>query len=289
MSDRKEELEYQLRRLHREKVEQTLEEIHSELKTFYEDQAETSSNRRRENIYVLFAIAMIGGFITLLPPSSITIGTPYIYGFGIVATMALLFLLIKINTAAFSSGRHRIDKISEYGFVFSLNTTVLLVASLAIVNILDIGAQTLGAVAGVSTSFILSFIYIAYTSRRQEEEVISVAHSWYDKIHSELIEDTVENIKKLDEAESETRQRDVFEIVATQFEYCSHIYDDSSKLEPISNELNDLENTSEEMIEVLQEEFEKTVEYVEDKGSDEGPLTEKREKIREEYESILDK
>lgn len=65
MTDAKKELEFKLQKLHQTKVEQELEEIRQELSDYHKRQEIISIKRRPKNVYVLFALAMIGAFFHL--------------------------------------------------------------------------------------------------------------------------------------------------------------------------------------------------------------------------------
>lgn len=177
MTDAKKELEFKLQKLHQTKVEQELEEIRQELSDYHKRQEIISIKRRRENVYVLFALAMIGAFFSLVPRSPIIIDTPFLIGFGIFTLASVVFLIVKVNMLAISQSPYisdidkKIDIYSEYTFAFSINGSLLLIAAVSIINIFDIQVSPIiSGIVSFLSSLISAFI-IYYFSKYINQEV----------------------------------------------------------------------------------------------------------------------
>lgn len=113
----REAIEQRIQELHRQKLEKDLENI-GELFRQYTNQAETTTQkRRRENIYVLFALGIVGAFFSVISGNEIFRSQSILFGFGVFAVAALIFLLIKMNTVALSdrsSSQHPVNKWDSY-------------------------------------------------------------------------------------------------------------------------------------------------------------------------------
>jgi hypothetical protein len=95
MSNEKEKLEYKIEKSHRKKLQQKLDDIEKELSENRITQQKITTKRRRENIYVLFALAIIGGFLSITQRSSVVLEPQFIGAFGIFAIASSIFIIIK--------------------------------------------------------------------------------------------------------------------------------------------------------------------------------------------------
>lgn len=297
MSGRKEYIEYQLKKFHREKLEQELEGIRKELSDYYKNQEEISIKRRRENIYVLFALGIIGAFFTIIPRSSISIDMPFLIGFGVFVFASVLFLIIKINTVALSDSPaldgngSKIDNYSEYLFAFSINGSIILVMAVAIVNIFNIQTDSL---ASSSISFItivasgISVVFFrAYIAHRKEQQRRERIKSQSEEIREEMLEEMISGFDDLRNADDKKRELEIFNELSFKIEHARNEFASFEELEPISEELDDLEGVSDEVSDILRQKFSETRESLRDEKPEEESLEAKKEKLQEEYEELV--
>lgn len=294
MSGSKEKLEYELQKLHQEKVETELEEISQELSNYYRRQERTHTKKRRENIYVLFAIAIIGAFFSLIPRSSISVDRQFLIGFGVFALTSLVFLIIKINTVALSdsfSKSNRVDNFSEYLFAFSINGILILISAIAVVSIFDIQVSqimsgSISLITGI-TSLLMVLLW-RYQKQQARREMIMNQIKENSKEHrQELLEEIKSQFKKLRSAETRKEKLIQFNELVSKIELAKSEFINKESIEEMSEEMDDIDNISDDMYDILQEEFEKAKEALQDDESEDENVEEQRERLRKEYEEIL--
>jgi hypothetical protein len=297
MSGRKEYIEYQLEKIHRAKLEQELGGIRNELSEYYSRREEISVKRRRENIYVLFALAIIGAFFTIIPRSSISIDTPFLIGFGVFVLASVLFLIIKINTVALSeytaSGENsgKIDNYSEYIFAFSINGSLLLVIAVAIVNVFNIQVSSLVS-SGVSIvagllSVLTAMLSQILTEKRKKQRRRQRMKDKSEEIREELSEEMISGFQNLREAENRKEELEIFNELSSLIKQSRHEFANVEELAPVSKELDDLEGVSDEISDILRETFSETQEELEDEKPEDESLEEKKRQLQEEYERMI--
>ena len=293
MSGRKEYIEYKLQKLHQEKLEQELEGIRSELSDYYTAQEQISIKRRRENIYVLFAIGIIGAFFTIVPRSSITIDSSFLLVFGIFVFTSALFLIIKINTVALTEsstvGGNGMDNILEYLFAFSINGSIILVIAVGLINLFEIQLDDIMSNGIAILTLIISTltVYLLQVSkRRQIKRHNKNLTADREQSREELLNEIISNFNELRQAEGEKEQLEIFNELSFKIDQAEHEFATADEVKPISNELENLEGIPDNIAEVLREKFSETQESLRDENPEEESLEAKKAALQEEYEEL---
>jgi hypothetical protein len=294
MSNEKEKLEYKIEKSHRKKLQQKLDDIEKELSENRITQQKITTKRRRENIYVLFALAIIGGFLSITQRSSVVLEPQFIGAFGIFAIASSIFIMIKINTVAFSnvsfSEGNNIDDYADYLFIFSINGIFLLAIAIAIVNTLNIGVSDvqpvvipllISIISGV-LSF-LTQLQIKRKRRKNMEERITTR----EEIKQELIDDIISEIEKLRKADDQQDELNKFPQLALYIEQCRHEFTKPEDFDPIFEEIDDLESLSDGLEDSIRQNFTEAKEYVRNKVMENASIDEKQKRLEEEYEDII--
>lgn len=294
MSERKEKLKYQLQKLHRDKLEQELEAINEELSEYYQSQQKESIKRRRENIYVLFALAIIGGFFSLIPRTSYTINTSFIIGFGVFASASLLFLIIKINTIAltkYTTKRSKLDNYSEYLFAFSINGILLLGGAVTLVNVFNIQTDeiystfVLVLLPGLTSFMITLYKYVTDERKRKQRRIERMERS--ESIREEMLDELSSKIEDIQEVDDQKRELELFHELTEGIEHAKDEFVKRERLEPIAKEMEDIEGVSDHITEVLREKLQETQKSLRSQDVDEESIEEKKDRLREEYEEMV--
>lgn len=251
-------------------------------------------SREGVNIYVLFALAIIGAFFSIISRSSFKIDTIFLIGFGVFASASLFFLIIKMNTVALTaptSGKSKIDNYSEYLFSFSINGSLLLGGVVTLINIFNIQLNTfVPSIIPVAIAMIVSFLISSLTylqdKRSQQKRRIRIRMK-SEEIREEMLDEMTSGFEELRQADDGKEELKIFNELVDGLEQARDEFPDVERLEPIEEELEDLEKVPDEMAEVLRETFEETQSILSDEESNELTLEERREQLQEEYEEIL--
>lgn len=294
MSNEKEKLEYKIEKSHRKKLQQKLDDIEKELSENRITQQKITTKRRRENIYVLFALAIIGGFLSITQRSSVVLEPQFIGAFGIFAIASSIFIILKINTVAFSnvsfSEGNNIDDYADYLFIFSINGIFLLAIAIAVVNTLNIGVSDvqpvvipllISIISGV-LSF-LTQLQIKRKRRKNMEERITTR----EEIKQELMDDIISEIEKLRKADDQQDELNKFPQLALYIEQCRHEFTKPEDFDPIFEEIDDLESVSDGLEDSIRQNFTEAKEYVHNKVMENASIDEKQKRLEEEYEDII--
>jgi len=213
--DKKDNIKFELERIHRERVETELEAIRKSFSNYAESNEERSRKRRAENIYILVALGIIGGYLSY--NSNLVLETIY-QQIGLAFTVAsAVFILIKVITVRISdipdeTVGNRLDDIVDVAFA-AVITGVFVFGSIgAIVTIFDVQSKFLGN--GVAV--IITGITMLAQLFRLQGSYINDQTKTTDEIYDDLIEklfrlpesssieedseEIVEHVRKLSEA-----------------------------------------------------------------------------------------
>jgi len=294
MSNKKEKLEYKIEKLHRKKLQQKLDDIEKELSENRITQQKITTKRRRENIYVLFALAIIGGFLSITQRSSVVLEPQFIGAFGIFAIASSIFIILKINTVAFSdtsfAEETNIDDYTDYLFIFSINGIFLLAIAIAVVNTLNIGVSDVQPVviplfvsifSGILSSLIRARI------KRKERKNMMKRTTTREEIKEELVEKIISEIEKLRKADDQQDELNKFPQLALYIEQCRHEFTKPEDFDPIFKEIEDLETVSDGLNDSIRQKFTESKEYVRSKVMEKAGIDEKQKRLEEEYEDIV--
>lgn len=153
---------YELERLHREKMEVELKRTREELRRHTESSKEKTQRRRRENIYVLFALGIIGGFFTLYP--NFNVNTTFDYFAAFFVSVSFVFLFLKIHTIGVSDFQsegavNKIDYFADYLFLLSITGIIFVGPSIVLLDALDINLDIGSEVRASTLMLVISIIF----------------------------------------------------------------------------------------------------------------------------------
>lgn len=296
MSNEKEKLEYKIKKLHRKNLQQKLDNIEKELSENRITQQEITTKRRRENIYVLFALAIIGGFFSITRQSSVVLEPQFITAFGIFAIASSVFIILKINTVAFSdvsfideNGR-TIDDYTDYLFIFSINGIFLLAVAIAAVNAFNIGISEIRPLAITTLVSVISAVLSVLTrlwQQKREHAKLRGKIDTREEIKKELVEDILSEIEKLRNADNQQEELNKFPQLALYIQQCRHDFTEPDDFDPIFEEIEEIDSVSEGLEDSIIQNFTEAREYVRDKVMQEASIDEKQKRLEEEYENII--
>jgi hypothetical protein len=297
MSDEKEELEYKIEKLHRKKVQGKLDEIKKELSESRVNQQKIATKRRRENIYVLFSLAIIGGFLSITSRNSIVLDPVFIRTFAFFTVISLVFIIIKINTVALSNvsyiedNEKSLDDYIDYLFTFSINGVFILITFATAVDSFNIGisqVESIGLLIGTAIiSAVISLIFGYFRHRQKQLYNLSAEMGKNrEEIKEELTEDIIseiENLKNTDDMQEEINE---FKDLAIYIEQSGREFTEPEDFDPIFEELDNLDLISDELEESIRQSFTEKRENIRDKVMQEANMDERIERIEEEYEKM---
>lgn len=293
MSNKKEELEYKIEKLHREKVQKELEEIRKSLSLSQKKQERISNKRRRENIYVLFALAIIGGFFSITGESSILVEPPLIFGFAIFVIASFVFVFIKINTVAFADmsfteeRNNNFDDYADYIFAFSINGVFLLALSIFVINTLNINIDAASPIVFTLVitliSAIISYLLQNVVVRRAKERASNLGYS-QEEIKKELTEEIIQGINELKNASGQQEELNAFSELSIPMDACRDEFTKPEDFDPIMDELENLNSVSEEIRDSLKQNFSEAQEEARNKLIEQESLEQKITRFEKEYE-----
>lgn len=294
MSKEKEKLEYKIEKLHRKKLQQKLDDIEKELSQSRIKQQKITTKRRRENIYVLFALAIIGGFLSITQRSSVVLEPQFIGAFGIFAIASSIFIILKINTvafldASFAEGKN-IDDYTDYLFIFSINGIFLLAIAIAVVNTLNIGVSDVQPVVIPLLISIISGILSFLTQiqrKRKERKNMRERVSTREEIKEKLVDHILSEIENLRKADDQQDELNKFPQLALYIEQCRHEFTKPEDFDPIFEEIEDLKSVSDGLEDSIRQNFTEAKEYVHDKVMEKASIDEKQKRLEKEYEDII--
>jgi hypothetical protein len=295
MSDDEEKLKYQLEKYRQKKLQQELEEIRKFLNDYREKQEKNKNKRRRENIYVLFALAIIGGFLTVIRSNSTLKSPSFVAAFTIFAATSLIFVFLKINTvtiaesSTFDDRFDRINELPDYLFVFSLNGIILMFAAyfaLTTLNI-DITAAPSNVFAvGVGIgSTIITYLFEIYKEKRKKK-IQKDKRNTPEEIKEEIRENIISGVKNIENASSQKEEMDEFSNISIILEKIKYEFDEPEDVDPILEEIEELESVSDGIADSLEESVTKARKEIRDKAIKKATIEEKIERIEQEYEQI---
>lgn len=280
-------IKFELKRIHRKRVETELEAIREAFSEYTELNEERSRKRRSENIYILVALGIIGGYLTYNPDLALDSIYQVI---GLAFTVAsAIFVLIKVITVRMAdipsnTNWNKFDNIVDGGFAVVI-TGVFAFGSLgAIVSIFNL--QTVGIIQPIT--IILPLIAMVIQMMKLSEIFSETQTKSADELYDEIIEELfhlpessninddakqiIDLVKKFSEAGAITSQ-------------IQDIQDKVSKIEGIPNqEQNYMEGKIEEIIEEKEKAEKSEEELRAEKIADlEEQREEYHEEIRERY------
>lgn len=297
MTRRQRELEYQLEKLHRDKMEQSLEQIRNDFSRYYRTRERQGLRRRRENIYVLFAIGVIGGFVTLTPPELLQIITNFSFGVTVFALASFVFLIVKLNTVTFLGIRpskgiaETIDKVAGYLFAFSINGSILLIASAFVISTIGV-TQTDELTQNLTyllmiVATVMTFLF-RFVSIQRVDELDESREEFHKEVVEELNEDTIDSLVSLKNTSDGEKRLRLYSTIIHNLRGIESEFKNIDEFEPIEEEFKNLDGVPDDMAAVLTERFEETRNELEKRSpSDELSLEEQREELRAEYEKLL--
>lgn len=299
MSDEKEKLEYKIKKTHRKKLQQKLGEIQKELSESQATQQKMATKRRRENIYVLFALAIIGGFLSITPDSSAVIDPLFVRTFGIFALASVIFIIIKINTVALydisyiKESEKNLDDYADYLFIFSINGIFILITFATAVDTLDIEISQVQPYAFFLVvtliSAILSLIVGYYRNKKRRKELSRLSEYVHtsEEAKQELQENIISGIKNIGNANTKQEEINEFGEIAPYIQQSRNKFFEPEDYKPILEELDDLELESDELENSIRESLVEARNYVRNKVMQEASIDEKQQRFEEKYENMV--
>lgn len=298
MSSREDELEYKLEKVHREIIEEKLGQINQNLSEYYEYRNEMAQRRRRENIYVLLAVGIVGAFFSVLPKDTFTISGTFLIGFGIFASASFLFLLFKLNTIAIPASEDseitsgKLNTYADYIFAFSINGSVVLVGIIIMINLYEISLTqlqtsiTTGAtgIIAILAGYMQRFIFEYWEKRKKRERI--------DRIKNEIPNQIEQSFTELAQVDEQKKRLEKMHKILSQLD---HLSDELSDSEIFIDLLESLDNTpgiTDDIQEVVQARLEEIIEEkTKDKPTEtedeEESLKEVKNRLQNEYEQLL--
>ncbi|WP_440005291.1 hypothetical protein [Halomicrococcus sp. SG-WS-1] len=283
---KKDYLDYQLSRIHREKIEDELDQIRLSIQQYFESSQERSQKRRQENVYVLVALGIISGFLTYYPKFNIG-SSP----FGLVATGSAIasafFLFIKLNTVGNSPREGRLDKIADVAFRVAASGIFVIGVGAILVTTFSEQISQIPTVAAQILTLILT--------------VLMTAFSWYNKMKQisdtpvtfNAVQDAMFSLASNDEEGDTQSLEDLIQMIE---EYKKHASTEESlvklkqraeQIEGFSNsQMKEITETLDDLIEEKSKET-KTEEELREMRMAE--LDEERESYRERVQELMEK
>jgi hypothetical protein len=158
----RDQAKFELERIHREKLENEISLIREDLNNYISYSEERQRKRRIENIYILTALGIVGGYFSFNPDLEVSSTFQIVaLGFAAAASAFLLIKLITVRLGRFQkeSTWSSIDNYADNIFpglvisVFVLGSVSILISiyTIPLNQISEIGVSFLSLVAGVFT------------------------------------------------------------------------------------------------------------------------------------------
>jgi len=297
MSDSKEKLKYQLEKFRQKKLQQELEEIRNILSNSQRKREQISNKRRHENIYILFALAIIGGFLTILQQSSVLQSSAFVAAFAVFASTSSLFVFLKINTVAFAEPSFypgarigNIDDYADYIFVYSINGIFILFSAFIVVNALEIDINTASTLVFTLIIGVVSIIFTYATEHYKQmkrEDLKNREKKKSEEFKKELIEEVISNINEMKKADNRKEELDIYlNKLSKRLHACQNEFTEPEDFDPIFEELDDLEDLSDEVADSLVDSFDRSKETIRNRVIERATIEEKIERIEQDYEKV---
>lgn len=194
--DERKLVKFELERIHRERVETELEALREHFSSYADLKEKRSRKRRSENIYILVALGIIGGYLSYNP--NLVLDTVYqLIGLAFIVASGT-FILVKVITVRAAdidqeSGWNKFDNIVDASFA-AIISGVFVFGSLA----------ALFSIYNIETSFLLEIATLTITS------AVTIVQAWamygrYNNRHTkspnEIHDELVEKLFRLPDAD----------------------------------------------------------------------------------------
>jgi len=292
MNKSREELEQELTRLHRERIEKELDEIKSTMASYTDSSRKRSYRKRRENIYVLLAIGVIGGFFTVAPRELFQVNQTVYLGGVVFVFASILFLFLKLNSVALANPQKtgvelvsKFDSSIDYLFVFSINGIIILFMSNLALNYFEIELADIGQIGMLLISSLLALLSTLRVFLRQRKRRKEFMKEQFDYMESNELKSKIRD-KFFELAETDSSEEEIINSLAEMLDDYKEYANQPDSLHQLKDEIEKIDGISSGVRTSIKEMFENAIQDMNDKMEQEKSIEEIQKEKRKELEEI---